>query len=429
MCNLRFDDTNPDTEDDEYVEWIIDDSAGSGSTGRPLYASDYFEQLYEWAELLIQDGKAYVDDQTARRSPAARRIRQPGHREPVPQPRRRGEPRPVPRMRAGEFAEGAHVLRAKIDMQHENMQLRDPVMYRIRDEHHHRTGDAWKSIRPTTGPTGRAMRSRASRTRCARSSSTATGRSTTGTSSSCRCRRPPRQTEFARLGAHPHGHVQAQADGARRSTASSTGGTTRACRRCAACAAAAIRRRRSASSALHRGRPHEQPARDRVARIVRPQRAQPHRAAADGRAPSARVGRSRTGRPTPTAHRSSSSRDRQQPGERRRRLRSVPFIGRAVHRARRLHGDPPPKYFRLAPGREVRLRGGVLRDLHRLRRRRRRGQRHEVYVHVRPRITGRQAPDGRKVKSTMHWVSAHTRVDGHGRAVRAAVHRRGAGRG
>jgi len=150
-CNLRFDDTNPDTEDTSYVDAIIDDLAWLGFPveSEPLYASDYFEQLYEWAELLISEGLAYVDDQDGDTISAQRG----GYGRPGIESPHRDRPAEESldlfrRMRAGEFAEGSHVLRAKIDMQHENMQLRDPVMYRIRGVHHHRTGALW-SIYPT----------------------------------------------------------------------------------------------------------------------------------------------------------------------------------------------------------------------------------------------------------------------------------------
>jgi glutaminyl-tRNA synthetase len=145
-CNLRFDDTNPDTEDTEYVEGIIEDLTWLGfPPPQPvLYASDYFEQLYQWAEHLIEQGLAYVDDQDGETISAQRgRYGTPGVESPF---RNRSVEENLDlfrRMRAGEFADGARVLRAKIDMQHENMQLRDPVMYRIRRGHHHRTGDAW----------------------------------------------------------------------------------------------------------------------------------------------------------------------------------------------------------------------------------------------------------------------------------------------
>ena len=145
-CNLRLDDTNPDTEDVEYVDAIIDDVRWLGfDVPEPvLYASDYFEQLYQWAEHLIVLGLAYVDDQDGDTISAQRGgYGKPGIESPF---RTRSIDENLDlfrRMRAGEFADGARVLRAKIDMQHENMQFRDPVMYRIRRQHHHRTGDAW----------------------------------------------------------------------------------------------------------------------------------------------------------------------------------------------------------------------------------------------------------------------------------------------
>ena len=145
MCVLRFDDTNPDTEEVSFVEGIIADVEWLGYEPTEIrYASEYFEQLYEWAELLISDGKAYVDEQDI----DTIRAQRGGYGRPGVESPHRDRPTAESldlfrRMRAGEFADGAMVLRAKIDMQHENMQLRDPVMYRIRRGHHHRTHDAW----------------------------------------------------------------------------------------------------------------------------------------------------------------------------------------------------------------------------------------------------------------------------------------------
>jgi glutaminyl-tRNA synthetase len=144
-CKLRFDDTNPDTEDTSFVEGIIADLEWLGyRSDEVVYASDYFDQLYDWAELLVIDGKAYVDDQDLETIRAQRGgYGKPGIESPC---RGRSVDENLDllrRMRAGEFPDGSHVLRAKIDMQHENMQLRDPVMYRIRRGHHHRTGDRW----------------------------------------------------------------------------------------------------------------------------------------------------------------------------------------------------------------------------------------------------------------------------------------------
>jgi glutaminyl-tRNA synthetase len=150
QCNLRFDDTNPVTEDTEYVESILNDVRWLGFTwdDRLYYASDYFEKLYECAVTLINEGRAYVDDLSADQMREYRgTLKEPGKDSPF-------RSRPVAenldlfhRMRAGEFPDGARVLRAKIDMASPNINMRDPVLYRIRRAHHHRTGDAW-SIYP-----------------------------------------------------------------------------------------------------------------------------------------------------------------------------------------------------------------------------------------------------------------------------------------
>ncbi|HEX7672328.1 MAG TPA: glutamine--tRNA ligase/YqeY domain fusion protein [Polyangiaceae bacterium] len=144
-CNLRFDDTNPLTEEVEFVESIQADVRWLGVGWSALYfASDYFEQLYQWAEVLIQKGKAYVDSRSLEE---IRESRGNFYKKGTASPFR---DRPIEenldlfrRMRAGEFEDGAHVLRAKIDMDSPNMNLRDPAMYRIRKAPHHRTGDKW----------------------------------------------------------------------------------------------------------------------------------------------------------------------------------------------------------------------------------------------------------------------------------------------
>src|SRR5688572_4925766 len=145
-CNLRFDDTNPTKEDVEYVEAIEEDVAWLGFKWNALfYASDYFEQLYQFAVQLIQDDKAYVDSLTADEIRAHRgTLTEPGRNSPF-------RDRPIAesldlfaRMRAGEFPDGAHVLRAKIDMASPNMNMRDPTLYRIRRAAHHRTGNEWR---------------------------------------------------------------------------------------------------------------------------------------------------------------------------------------------------------------------------------------------------------------------------------------------
>ncbi|MGA7119813.1 MAG: glutamine--tRNA ligase/YqeY domain fusion protein [Polyangiaceae bacterium] len=146
VCNLRFDDTNPTTEEDEFVRSIQEDVRWLGFDWGPrmYFASDYFERLYEIAIELIEAGTAYVDSQSLEEIREGRgSFYKPGRVSPY-------RDRPVAenldlfrRMRAGEFPDGAHVLRAKIDMESPNQNMRDPVMYRIRREHHHRTGDTW----------------------------------------------------------------------------------------------------------------------------------------------------------------------------------------------------------------------------------------------------------------------------------------------
>jgi len=145
ICNLRLDDTNPDTEETEYVESILADIAWLGySPAQVLHASDYFGQLYEWAEYLVNQGLAYVDDQDNETISAQRGgFGKPGIESPYRDRSVAENLDLLRRMRAGEFPDGAKVLRARIDMDHENMALRDPVMYRIRHSHHFRTGDDW----------------------------------------------------------------------------------------------------------------------------------------------------------------------------------------------------------------------------------------------------------------------------------------------
>ena len=146
LCNLRFDDTNPVKEDTEYVDSIREDVHWLGGEwdDREYYASNYFDQWYAFAEQLIRDGKAYVDSQSAEEIRASRgTLTQPGTESPY---RNRSIEENLDlfhRMRGGEFADGEHVLRAKIDMASPNVVMRDPTLYRIRHAEHHRTGDKW----------------------------------------------------------------------------------------------------------------------------------------------------------------------------------------------------------------------------------------------------------------------------------------------
>ena len=143
--NLRYDDTNPTKEDTEYVDAIKEDIKWLGfQWEKELYASDYFDQLYEWAEELIQRGLAYVDDQTVEQMRENRgTVETPGKDSPW---RNRSVEENLTlfrEMKAGKYADGEKVLRAKIDMAHPNMMFRDPILYRIKHAHHHRTGDKW----------------------------------------------------------------------------------------------------------------------------------------------------------------------------------------------------------------------------------------------------------------------------------------------
>jgi len=156
ICNVRMDDTNPEKEESEFVDsimsdihWLIDGWAdkhiGLKPDGTPFFASDYFDRLYEFAEALVQKGRAYVDDMTPNETDEYRRL---GKESPF-----RNRPLEqnlvlLRRMKAGEFPEGARTLRAKIDMQAPNVWLRDPVLYRIRHAAHHQTGEKW-CIYPT----------------------------------------------------------------------------------------------------------------------------------------------------------------------------------------------------------------------------------------------------------------------------------------
>jgi len=144
--NLRFDDTNPSKEEQEYVDAIKKDIEWLGfKWDKELYASDYFDQLYNWAIQLIKNGKAYVDDQTSEQiaqqkgTPTQAGTESPFRNRSVEENLELFE-----KMKNGDFAEGSHVLRAKIDMASTNMLMRDPVIYRVLKKPHHRTGEKWK---------------------------------------------------------------------------------------------------------------------------------------------------------------------------------------------------------------------------------------------------------------------------------------------
>ena len=424
-CNLRFDDTNPDTEETSYVDGIIEDLAWLGFPieGEVLYASDYFEQLATWAESLIEQGLAYVDDQTGETISEQRG----GYGNAgVESPHRNRSVEEnldlFRRMRAGEFAEGDCVLRAKIDMQHENMQMRDPVMYRIRDEHHHRTGDDLEDL-PDLRLGARAERRDRGRHAFA---------------VHARVRQPPRalrlvpeQAAAAVRGAAPdrvrparadaHGHLQAQADEAR---------ARRHRRRLGRPAHAHPARVASPRLSvvgdprvlqLHRCGAHEQPSRDRAARVVRADASSTAPRSGGWRCCARSRSRSRTGPPTPLAHRSSStstsSTIRRIPTTAFARCRSPGASSSSRRtswpsRRRSTSGCRPAR--RSASAARTSSRPPTSTSTPKAT-----SPRSTSPTTRRP--TGGNAPDGRKVKSTMHWVSAAARDRSDRRALRAVV--------
>jgi glutaminyl-tRNA synthetase len=408
VCHLRFDDTNPLKEDVEYVDSIQEDIRWLGfDWGDNLfYASDYFERLYGFAELLIGDGKAYVD------SLSAEEIR--AHRGTLTEPGRPGPYRDRPvdesldlfrRMRAGEFPDGAHVLRARIDMASPNLNMRDPVLYRIRRARHHRTGDAW-CIYPMydfAHPLSDAIE---------------------GITHSictlefedhrplydwlvehCRTETVPHQYEFARLNLNytvmskrrllqlvTDGRV-AGWDDPRMPTLSGLrrrGVPPEAIRAFAASVGVAKRNSTVDVGMLeHAIRDDLNRRSPRVMAVLRPLKV------VIENWPAGRVDElDAVNNPEDPAM-----------GTRR-----VPFSGEFWIEHDDFREVPPPKYFRLSPGREVRLRWGyfvtctgVVKDD--------RGDVVEVRCTYDPETRGGNAPDGRKVKATIHWVSVAHAVD------------------
>ena len=407
-CHLRFDDTNPLKEEQLYIDAIKADVRWLGfDWGAHLHhASDHFDRLYEWAEHLVERGLAYVDDQTAEEVRASRgTLTEPGTDSPYRDRTPAENLDLLRRMKAGEFPEGARVLRAKIDMASGNINLRDPTLYRILHAAHPRTGERWK-IYPTYD--------------FAHGQSDAIEHVT---HSICTMEfedhRPlydwlvehlpvparPRQYEFARLNlGHTvlskrrlirlvdEGHVAGWDDprmptlaGLRRRGVPPEG----------------IRefvRRIGVAKAdnLVEAAQFDAAVRD----VLNESRAAPHGGArsAQGRHRELAGGR---GGSAPAAN---------HPADPDRGTRDIPF-GRElwIERADFME-DPPKKFFRLAPGREVRLRfaylmtcTGVVRDAA--------GEVSELRCVIDPESRGGTAPDGRKVRGTIHWVSAAHALD------------------
>jgi glutaminyl-tRNA synthetase len=407
-CNLRFDDTNPVKEDVEYVESIQEDVQWLGFSwdDRLYFASDYFEKLYECAETLIMKGLAYVDSQTADEIRERRgTLTAPGVESPY---RTRSVDENLDlfrRMRAGEFADGAHVLRATIDMASPNINMRDPVLYRIRRAHHHRTGDAW-CIYPMydyAHPISDALE-RITHSLC---------------TLEFEDHRPlydwlienlplpgsPQQIEFARLNVNytvmskrkllqlvTEKHV-AGWDDPRMPTISGMrrrGYPPEALRRFCDEIGVAKRENTVDFGLLEFFVREELNARaPRAMAVLRPLKIVLENYAEDQREEMDVINN---------------------PEDPSAGTRKVPFAREIYIERDDFQEDPPKKFFRLAPGREVRLRNAYLITCQRVVKNDA-GEIVELRCTYDPATRGGDAPDGRKVKATLHWVSAAHALD------------------
>lgn len=411
-CVLRLDDTNPETEETDFVQGIINDIAWLGyEPAEVRHASDYFEQLYSWAEQLIERGLAYVDDQTPEQISAGRG----GYGKPgLESPFRDRSPEEnldlFRRMRAGEFPDGSKVLRAKIDMQHENMQLRDPIMYRIRHAHHHRTGDAW-SIYPNYD--------------------WAHGQSDAiegVTHSICtlefESHRPlynwfleqlgvpdaPRQYEFARLEfthtvTSKRRLAKLVADGVVEGWDDARMPTIGGLRRRGYPAAAIRTFCREVGTTRTNSRQSIEALESYVRRELNATAQRRMAVLKPLKLTITNWPTDESGAPVVEYFEVTNNPERAEDG-----TRQVPFSGELWIEQDDFREVPPPKYFRLSIGREVRLRGAyfvtatdVVKDAS--------GEVIEVLATYDPATRGGDAPDGRRVKSTMHWVSAPSALD------------------
>ncbi len=408
LCNLRFDDTNPTREEDEYVEAIKEDVRWLGLDwgDRLCYASDYFDQLYAWAVQLIKAGKAYVCDLSPDEIREYRgTLTAPGRNSPYRDRSVEENLDRFERMRAGEFPDGARVLRAKIDMASPNLNLRDPVMYPILRAHHHRTGDKW-CIYPTYDFTHGQSDSieRITHSICTLEFEN---------------HRPlydwyldqlgiyhPRQIEFARLNLTytmmskrklldlvTEGHVSGW-DDPRMPTISGMrrrGYTPESIRNfCQRIGVAKFDGTSEIALLEHCVREDLNKRSPRVMGVLRPLRV-----VIDNY-------------PEDQSEELDAINNPEDPAA---GTRKVPFSRVLYIEQEDFHEDPPRKYFRLAPGREVRLRYAyfitcvdVVKDPAT-------GQVVELHCTYDPATRGGDSPDGRKVKGTIHWVSADHALD------------------
>ncbi|MGD8250886.1 MAG: glutamine--tRNA ligase/YqeY domain fusion protein, partial [Desulfobacterales bacterium] len=403
-CNLRFDDTNPTKEEVEYVESIKRDVRWLGFDweDRCFYASDYFDQLYEWAVQLIRDGKAYVDSLGPEEIRAYRgTLTEPGKNSPYRERSIEENLQLFEGMKNGAFEDGAHVLRAKIDMASPNMCMRDPTIYRIRNTPHHRTGDRW-CIYPMYDFT-----------HCL--SDAIEGITHSLCTLEFENNRPlydwfldqlpvpfrPEQTEFARLNLSytvvskrkllklvEEGVVDGWSD-PRMPTLSGIrrrGFTPKAIRHF--CDRIGVARRDSqVDIALleHAVREDLNEWAPRVMGVLNPLKVV------------------LTNYPEDREEELEAPNHPTDPSLGSRRL---PFSRELFIEREDFKEDPPRKFFRLAPGREVRLRYGYLITCVEVVKDSQTGEVVELHCTFDPETRGGNAPDGRKVKATLHWVSA-----------------------
>lgn len=402
ICNLRFDDTNPETEETEYVDSIIADVRWLGfEPAQVLYASDYFDQLYEWAELLITQGKAYVDDQDGETISTQRG----GYGKPgIDSPYRNRTPDEnldlFRRMKAGEFTDGARVLRAKIDMNAENMQLRDPVLYRIRRGHHHRTQDRWVIYPTYDWAHGQSDAIEA----VTHSLCTLEFVSHRSLYDWCLAQLPlpyeqPRQIEFARL------ELNNTVTSKRRLARLVNDGIVDGWDDPRMPTLSGLRRRGYPASAIVAfcrdmgvSKTNSRQALEELESYVRREL---NKTAQRRMAVLRPLRLTITNWPTGQVEYFEVMNNPENPDD---GLRRVAFSGELYIEQDDFAVSPPPKFYRLSIGREVRLRGAyfvtateVVTDDD--------GQVVEVLATYDPQTKGGDAPDGRKVKSTMHWVS------------------------
>ncbi len=409
VCNLRLDDTNPDTEEIEYVDSIVADIEWLGYTPTSvLHASDYFEQLYAWAEHLVEQGMAYVDDSDIETISAQRGgFGKPGVESAY---RSRGVEENLDllrRMRSGEFPDGSRVLRAKIDMQHENMQLRDPVMYRIRHADHHRTGDAWDIYPTYDWAHGQSDAIEGvTHSICTLEFDTHRALYDWYLGQLPLPSDQPKQIEFARLE-----FTHTVTSKRRLKTLVDTGvvdgwddprmPTLRALRRRGYPAAAIRAFCRDIGTTRTNSRQSIEALESYVRRDLN--------ATAQRRMAVLKpLKLVLTNWPEGQVEHFEVANNPENPAD---GVRSVAFSGELWIERDDFAEVPPPKFFRLSPGREVRLRGAylvtateVVKDDS--------GAIVQVNATYDPASRGGNAPDGRKVKSTMHWVSAAHAVSG-----------------